>query len=112
MRITRRRLLVLAGVAATVAAVAVTLRLDPVGLSAVLQDWLAVARPADGTGPAFVDEVARRQARVRQLEAMLDRDPSLSAAALSVGLGTGIVGGALGTFLYQRRRIRRGEWNG
>lgn len=86
-------------------------RWDPVGLHAVVRDWLAVAAPIDGTGAALVDGVAARQRRVRRLRTLLDRDPVLSVASIAVGLGTGILGGALGTFLYQRRRIRRGEWN-
>lgn len=113
MRVNRRRVLVLgAAVAAVVAVAAVTVRWDPFALEALLQDWLAVARPADGSGGSLVDAVARRQARVQRLGATLDRDPTLSVASVAVGLGTGILGGALGTFLYQRRRIRRGEWGG
>lgn len=108
MRGIRRRLLVLAVAVATV----VALLWDPLGLLDGVRASLAVPPSAEGSAATTLEAVARRQARVARRQAVLALDPLLSAATLAVGLGTGLVLGGVGTFLYQRRRIRRGDWDG
>lgn len=107
MRVDRRRVL---AVGCGAAALAALLVVDPFGIADAIAEWLAVARPVDGSVDATLDAAVERRARVRRFGVLLARDPLVSVAVGATGLGIGLIGGAIAAFVSQRRRVRRGGW--
>ena len=108
LRWSRRRWLLAVTV---VAALALLVGVGPLAMLDAIRDWLLLEAYSGEDARALVSATARRQERLLALEPLLALDPVLPVAALTAGLGSGIVAGAVGTFLYKRRRIRRGEWD-